>query len=205
MHVRGVIAAAALAILVLVGGAATYRTKLPPRPGGGVLAHGEMSLSQARAAEFPVYYLGDLSADLPLRVVLRGETTGPVEDIDFVYGDCRATFEQGCAPPVEVQIWPACIRNLAMYTPSGPLPLPRAVQPVRATVRGVPGAFFEDFHRLELQTGISTIVIFGQGYDAVLRIAQGLRGLNVDVGPRAPLPPPSPAALAGKLSCVGLT
>ncbi len=177
MHVRGAIAAAALVILVLVGGAATYRSVFPARPGGGVLAHGEMSFAQARAAEFPVYYGGDFSAELPLRVVLQGENSGPVDDIDFVYGDCHATSEQGCAPPVEVQIWPACVRNLTMYAPSGPAPLPRALLPVQATVRGVPAAFFEEFHRLELQTGISTIVIFGRGYDDVVRIAQGLRGL----------------------------
>jgi hypothetical protein len=205
MNVRAAISAVALAILVLVGGAATYRSAFPARPGGGGLAPGEMSLAQARAAEFPVYYGGDFTAELPLRVVLRGENSGPVDDIDFVYGDCRATPEQGCAPPVEVQIWPACVRNPTMYAPSGPSPLPRPLVPVQATVRGVPGAFFEDFHRLELQSGISTIVIFGRGYDDLLRIAQGLRGLNVDVGPRVALPPPSPAALAGKLSCAGLT
>ena len=72
--------------------------------------------------------------------------------VSFVYGDCTADDDMGCAPPLEIQVWPACRRHLALY---GSSPLGPTVE--RTTVRGVPAAVVDGGTRLELQTGRSTV------------------------------------------------
>ena len=76
--------------------------------------------------------------------------------VNFIYGRCDPGPD-GCAPPLETQIWPACDRHLSSYslTPSGD-PLPHE----NLFVRGVPAAFFVE-PRLELYSGAVTIVLFG--------------------------------------------
>lgn len=69
------------------------------------------------------------------------------------------------------------------------------------TVRGAPAAFLENGERLEIQTGVTTIVIFARGRDEAIRIANGLQGLNVNLAARAPLPPPAKGAVDGTLRC----
>jgi hypothetical protein len=118
--------------------------------------------------------------------------------VSFVYGECEARNEVGCAPPGEVQVWPACLRNPAVYVRNRS---PVAPRPVPATVRGVPAAIFEDGHRLELQTGTSTVVVFGETPPFVRALAAGLRGVNVAIAHGAPLPAPAPGALEGSLGC----
>jgi hypothetical protein len=199
MRVRGLIAGAALGAVIFVGVAAAYQTVQPPKPGAPRSPERSISLDSAQAADFPVYYAGEWALGHHLAAILRRENHGPIDDIDFIYGVCTAEEEQGCAPPLEVQVWPACVRNLSLYSPSGPVP--QAAVPVWATIRGVPAAFFEDFQRLELQTGTATIVIFAKGYEQLIDVAESLRGLNVAVGPKQPLPQPPPEAVAGKLGC----
>jgi hypothetical protein len=135
-----------------------------------------MSLAQARAAEIPTYYPGNSAEGNPLNVILRGYNRSPIHDIDFIYGDCTATAETGCAPPIEVQVWPACARSLSMYDGS-----PGALTAERTTIRGAPAAFLENGQRLEIQTGIVTIVIFARDRDEALSVANALRGLNVNL------------------------
>jgi hypothetical protein len=155
------------------------------------------SLERARAfTEFPVYSAGSSVDGLPLAAVLRRDDTANY--VSFIYGECDATSETGCAPPAEVQVWPACVRNPSLYrgqrSPISPTPTP-------TTVRGVPAAFFENGTRLEIQTGASTVVVFADGPERIGRIADALRGVNVDVSQGARLPAPAPGALDGKLSC----
>jgi hypothetical protein len=155
------------------------------------------SLDRARSfTEFPVYSAGSAVDGLPLVAVLRRDDTANY--VSFVYGECDATNETGCAPPAEVQVWPACGRNPSLYAgpraPVSPVPTP-------TTVRGVPAAFFEDGARLEIQTGASTVVVFGESRERVLRVADALRGVNVDVLPGSTLPAPAPGALDGTLRC----
>jgi hypothetical protein len=69
------------------------------------------------------------------------------------YGSCEpAGSDGGCAPPVQVQSWPSCERNLALYEkypePDGP-----AKQYTKTTIRGVPAAIFDDGRRIEVYTG----------------------------------------------------
>ncbi len=141
---------------------------------------GNFSLAAARAfSDFPVYYAGDSFED------------------GFIYGTCQPTYDAGCAPPLVIQVWPACIRNPALYAAAGSMGIPS--EP--ATVRGVPSAYFEDGERLEIQTGVSTIAIFGSDKAEVTRAAEALKGVNLDAGATEELPQPAPGALTGKLRC----
>ena len=133
---------------------------------------------------FPLYSAGERFDDLPLVALLRRHDTA--EYVSFVYGDCKPTSDTGCAPPVEIQVWPACRRNLALYEHR-----PANAAPVeRITVRGVPAALFDDGTRLELETDLSTVVVFAHTRARTLRIAEALRSLDDSVTPGRPLPKP---------------
>ena len=142
---------------------------------------------------FPLYDVGDSTDGLARAAVLRRQ--GSADYVSFVYGDCQAADHRGCAPPAEIQVWPACRRNLGLYdSPEGPVP-------ERTVVRGAPAAFFEAGRRLEVQTGRSTIVIFARTRAETQRLASELRGVNVDVGEGANLPRPVEGAVSGTLAC----
>ena len=145
-------------------------------------------------AEFPLFDAGERVDGLPLTAILRRDDSADL--VSFVYGDCAAGEEAGCAPPVEVQVWPACRRNLHLYD-SGRLGAP---VPEGATVRGVPAAFFEDGLRLELQASRATIVVFGDSRARVRRAAAALRSFGRPPSTAA-LPAPEPGAVEGTLSC----
>jgi hypothetical protein len=153
-------------------------------------------LEQARAiSDFPIYYAGQSIEGFPLVAVLRRDDTA--DYVSFIYGDCVVTSDTGCAPPAEIQAWPACKRNLRLYDATTPgTPIPDA-----ATIRGAPAAFFEDGQRLEIQTDRATVVVFAASKEVALRVANALQGVNVDVSPGMPLPLPVPGAVEGKLPC----
>lgn len=158
--------------------------------------------------DFPLYDLGDQIDGLPLTAILRRDsvTDSPavgrvVRDyVSFVYGDCLATDHRGCASPVEVQVWPSCVRSPADYTltPKGD-PLPARW----TTIRGIPAAFYEDNGRLELYTGGVTIVMWGLGPEQLRRAAGMLRRVNGAAGDGrdGDLPPPAQGALEGTATC----
>lgn len=148
----------------------------------------------ARFTEFPLFNAGDRVDGLPLVAVLRREDTA--DYVSFVYGDCVAADDAGCAPPVEVQVWHACRRNLGLYD-SGATGAP---VPERVTVRGVPAAFLEDGLRLELQSARSTIVVFGDSRQRVTRVVAALRRVG-EPASLDPLPAPAPGAVEGTLTC----
>jgi hypothetical protein len=122
----------------------------------------------------------------PLTAIVHRDDTASF--VSFIYGDCSAADDVGCAPPAEIQVWPSCRRSLGMYDGQG---RPDHPVPEGANVRGVPAAFFDDGTRLELQTGRSTIVVFADTRARTLRIAAALRSLDGAIGPREPLPPPT--------------
>jgi hypothetical protein len=140
------------------------------------------------------YFAGGRVEGLPLTAVLRRSDTA--EFVSFVYGDCTPDDDLGCAPPIEIQVWPACRRSLALYDSSllGPTL-------ERTTVRGVPAAILDGGTRLELQTGRATVVVFGDSPGRVGRVARALRAVDGSVSVRQPLPPPEPGALEGEIPC----
>jgi hypothetical protein len=173
---------------------------------------GTSSLGEARAYQgFPVYYAGDEVAGFPLTAVNREEVTAPpgtsvasklrgarnVSSFDFLYGSCGTPSKgEGCSLPLSIQVWPACARYPALYDSN----FPGTPTPKKTRIRGVPAAYFEGGYRLEIQTGATTIVIFG-GRRKMRTAVAALEGLNVDVRPGQKLPPPVPGALDGSLPC----
>lgn len=152
------------------------------------------SAGAGASIDFPLFNAGETVDDLPLVASLRRDDTA--EYVAFVYGDCTPGDDEGCAPPAEVQVWPACRRNLSLYES----PLAGTPEPQLVKVRGVPAAFLEGGFRLELQTSRSTVVVFGDSQARVLRVAAALRPLGAIPSP-APLSAPAPGALEGTLSC----
>jgi hypothetical protein len=170
------------AALVLVGAA-----------GGAPRAEAISFELEDRRSRDPLLFAGERVEGLPLTAVLR--RSEPVEYVSFVYGDCVPDGDAGCAPPVEIQVWPACRRHLALYELSSGPDLERVV------VRGVPGAVLDRGARLELQTGRSTVVVFADDRQWLTRIAEDLRPLDSRTASGVPLPPPVPGAVEGRLRC----
>jgi hypothetical protein len=176
-------------VTVFEGTGAAGAKQAPPRS--------SFDLDSARAiADFPVYYAGTAVEGHPLTAVLRRKDAA--DYVAFVYGDCIVESDTGCAPPAEIQVWPACIRNLSLYDAGATSSVPT---PDATVVRGAPGAFFDDGRRLEIQTGRATVVIFSASRTASLRIASALRGLNVAVAAGGSLPSPVDGAVEGRLRC----
>ena len=207
MRNRGFILAL-VAGLVLGGGVATLAySAAAGDPPGFDAAHSDPTIGGAAAfPDFPLYSPGQSLEGLPLTGMARrlearvAPDTHRANFASFRYGDCTPGNDGGCPAPLEIQIWPACERNLSSYslTPFGD-PLPHE----RVTVRGVPAAFFEDGHRLELYTGSVSVVMFGEGKAQLLRAAEALQAVNTPdgPGPGEPLPAPAAGALEGRLEC----
>jgi hypothetical protein len=192
----------ALAALLAGCGTATPRTSATDSRSEGPEA---FTTADARSfSSFPLYWLGRSFDRLPLTALTRRDDAAlaghnvRADYVGFVYGDCVATDETGCPPPLEVQVWPACERSLGDYTltPAGD-PVPHRM----TSVRGVPAAFFERGLRLELYTGNVTVVIFGLSKQLVLRAAGALAAANALASDRATLPRPVRGAMSGRLPC----
>jgi hypothetical protein len=162
---------------------------------------------RARSPPLPVFWVGRWFEGhaLAARTTAsgtpqNGEGGFAARYASFVYGDCTPV-DGGCPPPLEIQVWPACVRALADYrvTPFSPELLPHR----RLVRRGVPAALFAEgagLARLELYSGAVTIVIFGTEEAELLRAAGALRRYGGDVRRRA-LPSPLPGAMVGTLEC----
>jgi hypothetical protein len=149
-------------------------------------SHG-LTLADARAFDdFPLYYAGDRVDGLPLVAIVRRDDTARY--VSFIYGSCVPGSDQGCAPPAEIQVWPSASRNLGTYDAgvggAGP-------SLERVVVRDVAAAFLDEGTRLELFTDRSTIVIFSDSRERLLRIARALRCVTS----------PGSGATGGTLEC----
>ena len=158
---------------------------------------GRFTLAHAYAVEdYPLYFVGDRVEGFPLVAVLR--RADAADFVSFVYGDCMAADDLGCAPPIEIQVWPACRRHLGLYRDN---PSFAGSATDRTTVRGVPAAFFDDGTRLELQTGRATVVVFAGSRAGLGRVAGALRSLDVPAPRGGALAAPVAGALDGELDC----
>ncbi len=168
--------------------------------GLGLVLVGSVSADRGQSASarqgFPLYDAGERVDGLPLVAVLRRE--GAADFVSFVYGDCVAGDDTGCAPPAEIQIWPACRRSLGLYDGARAADASAAEQ---TTVRGVPALLFDDGTRLELETGRATAVVFAGTRARVLRIAAALRAVDGTVLPGRPLPEPLRGEEGGTMDC----
>lgn len=143
--------------------------------------------------------------DPPMATLTTNAPTPPMRRnlVTQMYGTCKPEKgATGCAPPLEVQTWPACERNLSLYR-RYPGPNGEVIPYERTTVRGVPAAVFEDGTRIEVYTADVTVVIFADSAERARRAASSLGGqvgsLRVDA--QQALPQPVPGALTGELSC----
>jgi hypothetical protein len=136
-------------------------------------------LKQRHLPAFTPYNLGRKFAGLPLTSVGRfcfgpppralhrvGEPASVAWTSTATYGTCTPEkgSEGACDPPLEIQTWPECDRNLSSY---GVIEPPRALNPRRSFFLGgsykIPTASFEYGQtptRLEMYTGQTTVVIY---------------------------------------------
>jgi hypothetical protein len=155
------------------------------------------TLGEARRfSEFPLYYAGEAVDGLPLVAVTRRSDTA--DYVSVVYGDCVSGDDAGCAPPAEIQVWPACWRNLGLYGASVPALAGSTLE--RSTIRGVPAVILDGGTRIELQTGRSVVVLFASTPARAARLASALQPVGSQSAAGA-LPLPSPGALDGTLAC----
>lgn len=206
MNARNLIVAF-LVTVTIAGGAvlvrdAQFAISTPPQPP----PKGNTTVERADDfSDYELYNAGASVDGLPLTAVQRVDAApNPLEPVradafTFVYGNCTVTpgDEGGCAPPVQIQIWPACERNPSVYPPD------EIRQPVK--VRGVPGYLYEDGTRLELTTGSSTVVVFGHPA-RLLDVAKKLVPANqlaksLGVTKHTSLPKPKAGAVQGTLAC----
>ena len=203
---RAFLGVAVGAALVAAIGAYAYASGGRNAPSSFDVEHSDLLPAEARAfSDFALYSLGDSHRGAPLVAITRrldpplSESDVPLtvraNFVNHIYGDCRAESDTGCAPPLQVQVWPACERNLSVY------PTDDWFDVERTTVRGVPAAFFENGARLELYTGDVTIVIFGLGRQHVVQAAEALQPANSRASAARNLPSPRAGALEGRLGC----
>jgi hypothetical protein len=88
--------------------------------------------------------------------------------VSYLYGDCAAADDEGCAPPIEIQTWPAEERNKDLYS-SGPEEF--QLEGTDVTVRGIPATRYENGRRLEIYYPDVTVVIFGHDPPRIDRFA----------------------------------
>ena len=195
MSMKRVVTVVSIAVLLAGAGGVIWRVQAASGDRPSDVPRGNFTISEARSfADFALYDAGASALGLPRVTVLRRDD-GPTDYVSFIYGDCAATDGVGCAPPAEIQVWPACARNLSLYGRQDGPPAERA------TVRGAPALLLEGGRRLELQTGTSTVVVFARTRDDVFGLAALLRGVNVPVRAGDELPRAAAGAVAGRLEC----
>jgi dipeptidyl aminopeptidase/acylaminoacyl peptidase len=168
----------------LAGGSYLLCADSPTRPTPVPLA-GNLTLADARRFDrFGLYWVGRRFEQFILSSISREVTSAPGGR-----GPVVSLFYGG----FQIQLWPACARVPA-HVHGG--------AEGRISVRGVEGFVFEGGNRLEVVTGKTTIVIFGERHQ-VVRVARALRALNPPVarGGAGALPRPAAGALAGELRC----
>jgi hypothetical protein len=215
-----VLIAGLVALIVVVAAALAQSTPSSDPPAGAVAASLRGNFDQGRAAAFEGYRLfspGASFAGIPLAAVTRRRdkpnpllpaTARPrgANWVNFVYasGCYYDDFGIACKDMAQVQVWPACERNLSVYERA------RRDGDVRLemmTIRGVPAAFFEDDTMLEIYTADATVVLFARSTEQLRQLADELGSVNASalgapsVARTQELPPPAEGALAGGLAC----
>jgi hypothetical protein len=138
----------------------------------------DFTLDEVRDRPGPApYFVGEKFEELPLTAIV-----GDVGRLTFVYGDCDPEGgDGGCAPPLEVQVWPIGRRPPGVIS--------AMIDCQRVTVRGAPGAFFGG-PDLDLYVGDYTIVIFAESREQARRAAEALRPVDAAGPDSGDLPAP---------------
>lgn len=205
----GLVAAAGLSVGLIQAVTPSARGDDGPAPSGrGLTSSNETCPPSAGRPAYVTYDLGSAFAGLPLadRSQLcqpavpsagasdtndgddQSDSAGPRSAVPFssvIYGDCQASSDMGCAPPLEIQSWPECRRDRVSYDDAGA----DDVNARQDTTFGqgpdpLPGASFDDGTRLELYTGTTTIVVFADDPDLAQQAANTLAAQVQADGPR---------------------
>ncbi len=140
---------------------------------------GDLTLEEVRELPGPAqYYVGDEFEGLALTAI-----SGTSPPLTFIYGDCDAGGgDGGCAPPLEVQVWPIDQRPPGIISDM--------LECERVTVRGAQGALYGGSD-LDLYVGDQTVVIFAESREMALAAAEALRTVDDDGVGAGDLPPPT--------------
>jgi len=176
--IRSVILAAVCLLVATV--AVQGRTQAPPSTPFIDEASGRIALPCAVATgasvDVPRYFAGasfeGLKQTKSFRRCDQPSSMGRANFVSYIYGSCDPEPDQGCAPPMEIQTFPACERNADSYTlnPEGD-PVPRK----NITIAGLPGAIFDGGRRVEVYMRNATVVIFGDNPGQIRRAAARLK------------------------------
>jgi hypothetical protein len=128
-----------------------------------------------RTAGYQLVWLGRAFEGLPLTDVLADHSS-----TTFIYGDCHASSENGCSPPLEIQVASICERN-ALLVDNRP----------RASLRTRAVSVLDYGDPFELVTADADVVVFarvalGRRAIAALRPLNGPRRRTL-APPRYPL------------------
>jgi hypothetical protein len=181
--------------------------------------------AQASSPPFDVFHVGAAFEGLSMNEAAREHVDADPEfpesarrdDVTYLYGE--STRETGggadgsCLPPLEVQSTPLCEKHVSLYRD----PAVGAREYESKTIKGVPAASFDGGRMLEIYTADTTITLYGQRPELVLRAAQALRRAapkNIPSGIRPlkaltpatesvpqTLAPPDPEALVREKPC----
>ncbi len=184
-----------LAVLLLRDRGPDIATPVTGQPGPPPTIQEELQAARD-FQDFPLYWLGETFGTLPLTRVTRSEQPTPyggpgpfgsqwtfVPRWGFLYGTCDVSQEEGCSPPVEVQISPLCApAPFWLGLKDDELPEFRGA---RAFWRDYAGDGF-------IWTGNVVIHVFARR-DLIIEVANALTPLgNVAVPQAGPqLPPPA--------------
>ncbi|CAN5147515.1 hypothetical protein BH09ACT13_BH09ACT13_16680 [soil metagenome] len=163
---------------------------------GGCSVGNDVSGDAEKAREFeafPLYWAGERFEELD---VSYAELGSPAPAASFIYGTCEITGDHGCAPPLQIQIFPLCFHldeaaaNRAW---------------TRRQIRGAPVGLFDGAP--VMFTRHTQIKVYrGQDSDPgmALRALRALRSLNAvppRIGPVGSIPPAAPGVLEGTTPC----
>ncbi|HEX8647071.1 MAG TPA: hypothetical protein VF715_09215 [Thermoleophilaceae bacterium] len=146
--------------------------------------------------DYRLFWLGERFRSHDLTYASREGRKGQ-STFTFIYGDCEAESDSGCAPPYQIQNYHACARNLGDYG--------AGIHPMRRKpIRGAAVYEFGDgnnFDRIEVYTGRTMLAISAPTFAKARRVVRRLERINGELGPDDPLGPPARGAVRGKLRC----
>jgi virginiamycin B lyase len=171
----------------------------PPFPSAE--ANGE-AVSAAKAyRRYPVYWAGEEVAGLPLTDFAG--TGGSIKKSGWTsfYGSCElsGTDHPSCALPLQIQVSSTCRRWASALDRNKKLFGFRGAQAYWFPGLPLEGGGVAEVGPLEIFTGRVTVVVFAETKKLSFAAARALR--TVRQAQPAPLPPPAPGSLSGKLPC----
>jgi hypothetical protein len=128
-------------------------------------------------------WAGQSFEGLPLTAVLRrcdrpvpGDP-GRANYVSYIYGDCNpAGSDEGCAPPIEIQSWPAAEVTRQMFSTATPDGEPRPGTHI--SVEGMPATKYDGGAQLVIFGPQSTVMVFGRDPARVERFGTKSAGLH---------------------------